>query len=628
MCDGFNVQQSRQEPLAPGWAGERRYQANPRTLYRTLARGLACWRDWLACCGLILAALALYAVTLLPGVGGRDTAEFQRVVPSLGLAHPTGYPLYILAGWLWSQLPLGGTPAWRLNFFSAATAALAVGAVYVAARALGQRLVVAAAAALALATSFTFWSQATIAEVYGLAALLQALLLLALLCWRAERWPLWPVGLLLGLGLAHHRTIVLLLPGVLVFVLLSRRPRPTELGAALAALLGPCLLYLYLPLRAPAGADRWQFFQQYAFGAEMAITWLDLDRLRQDVAARLLDLARRFVWPQLLPAGTLLALAGAARLLWRDRALALLLLGCYATVCAFCAAYYVDDVEVFFIPAHLIAVLLIGEGTMALTQSLPRPAVGMSGFALLTLPALLLAGNLNPIRAANQPDAERAAREILAQPLLPEALVIGDWYSSEGLRYLQAIEGQRPDLQFAFSLDRRLVLDTLASGRAVYLLNPAPELGLAQVPAGALWQVEARPLEALAPASFRWEEGITLAGYTLPPGPYQPGAAVPVTLAWEAQATPSRPYTLFVHLVGPDGTIWGQQDRLSTVPTDQWRPGERLVDLHTPALDQAAPPGRYRVTLGWYASPSMARLPLAGGGDYITLGEIEVVSAQ
>src|SRR5262249_5436775 len=149
-------------------------------------------------------AFVLYVATLLPGLGIGDTAELQRVVTRLELAHPTGYPLYTMLGWLWTHLPLGSTPAWRLNLFSAVAGAAAIGVLYCAARELGQRRAIAAAVALALATSLTFWSQATIAEVYGLAVLLQALLILALVRWHAGHWPFWVVGLVLGIGLAHH----------------------------------------------------------------------------------------------------------------------------------------------------------------------------------------------------------------------------------------------------------------------------------------------------------------------------------------------------------------------------------------------------------------------------------------
>jgi len=45
-------------------------------------------------------ASALARTTLLPGLDFPDTGEFQAVGPLLGTAHPTGYPAYVLLGWL------------------------------------------------------------------------------------------------------------------------------------------------------------------------------------------------------------------------------------------------------------------------------------------------------------------------------------------------------------------------------------------------------------------------------------------------------------------------------------------------------------------------------------------------
>ncbi|MBK9941343.1 MAG: DUF2723 domain-containing protein [Kouleothrix sp.] len=611
----------------------------------------AVWLDHALAAAICAAVLGLYAATLLPGLGSRDTAELQWVVPTLGLAHPTGYPLYTLLGWLWCQLPLGGTPAWRLNLFSAAAAALAVGVVYRVARALGQPMLVAAAAALALAVSRTFWSQATIAEVYGLAALIQALLLLALLRWHAGRWPLWPAGLLLGLGLAHHRTITLMIPGALLCVALSYRANSRchvghhAILAALLALLPGCLLYLYVPLRAPGWMHSWAQLWDHISGAALTAAWLDPVRLRVEGLGRVRSLAGRFVWPQFLPAGTLLALFGGLWLLYRDRALAALLLGGYALTCAFCLAYYVDDIEVFFIPAHLIAALLLGEAVAApllgwRARGLAGPQVGGLNpqafrlanslpLAMLLLPALLLWHNLPALRVLNQPDDEQFARAVMAQPLPQGALVVGDWYATEGPHYLQVIEGQRRDLQFGSNIGRVAIVAALAHGRAVYLTTPDLALGLAQWPEGRLWRVSAAPLEALTTVRLQWSDGIGLTGYTLRAGPYRPGAAVPLLLQWQAQATPSAGYTFFVHLVGPDGQIWGQQDQSpAQAPTNRWQPGTRYADLVSPTLKPGAPPGRYQVTLGWYATPSLQRLSLAdAAADFVKLGPIEVAPA-
>ena len=82
------------------------------------------------------AAFALYVATLAPTVLAGDGGEFQFVPYLLGVAHPTGYPLYTLLGWAWSHLLPVGDVAYRLNLFSAFWAALAVGFLYLTTRSL------------------------------------------------------------------------------------------------------------------------------------------------------------------------------------------------------------------------------------------------------------------------------------------------------------------------------------------------------------------------------------------------------------------------------------------------------------------------------------------------------------
>ena len=82
---------------------------------------------------------ALYALTAAPSIAVLfdDSLEFQLVLPTLGIAHPTGYPLYTLLGALWSRVlwPFGSW-AWRVNLLSALAAGATAGLVF----ALGQRL--------------------------------------------------------------------------------------------------------------------------------------------------------------------------------------------------------------------------------------------------------------------------------------------------------------------------------------------------------------------------------------------------------------------------------------------------------------------------------------------------------
>ena len=47
----------------------------------------------------VLVALGVYVVTLMPGVAFGDWGEMQTVPHVLGVAHPTGYPTYVLLAW-------------------------------------------------------------------------------------------------------------------------------------------------------------------------------------------------------------------------------------------------------------------------------------------------------------------------------------------------------------------------------------------------------------------------------------------------------------------------------------------------------------------------------------------------
>jgi hypothetical protein len=413
-------------------------------------------------------------------------------------------------------------------------------------------------------------------------------------------------------------------------------------------MLAGCLLYIYLPLRAPQWIDSPQTFVQYVAGSSALSVWLTPEQPWLVAWEHIRALAQRLIWPQFFPIGALLALLGALRLWRRDRAAAALLTLGYALVLLFCTLFFVQDVDVFMISAHLIAALLLGEGAMLLVEATKHKgrrrndrrkawlAIRLSSFvglALLLLPLFLVLSNFAPIRAANSGANEAIARATLAQPLPDGALLIVDWEAVEAMRYLQALEGLRPDLEIRplnADVARADAEAALAAGRAVYLLRPQPELGLAQSPAGRLWRVSTTPiaLHANTAIDLPWQDGITLRGFSLPRGPYQPGDVVPVTLEWQAQAAPAQRYTLFAHIVGADGIVRGQQDREpARAPTNKWQPNERLIDVYGPALSLETPPGRYQIIIGWYSYPSLARLPLASNtADSYTLGEIEVVA--
>src|SRR5947207_5033053 len=77
------------------------------------------------CAGVVfLVALIVYTWTLAPTVTLVDSGELIVAAYGLGVAHPPGFPLWVMVAQLASLLPVGNV-AVRINFSSALFAALA-----------------------------------------------------------------------------------------------------------------------------------------------------------------------------------------------------------------------------------------------------------------------------------------------------------------------------------------------------------------------------------------------------------------------------------------------------------------------------------------------------------------------
>ena len=214
--------------------------------------------DGLALAAAVFGPLALYAATLPRTVVLEDDGLFLLAGVHLGVAHPPGYPIYTGILHLFTRLPFGD-PAFLGHLSSAVLGSLACGAVYVCARLLRATAAPALTAAWLFGVSEQFWSQAIIAEVYTLNALLffaaYALVLYGVGNPR-RRWPLVAAAVVWGAGLANHWPLmVLATPGLLLVLLPVWRdvlPRlPGLLGAALASAALPYAWMVWLSQQTP-----------------------------------------------------------------------------------------------------------------------------------------------------------------------------------------------------------------------------------------------------------------------------------------------------------------------------------------------------------------------------------------
>lgn len=204
------------------------------------------------------ATFVLYLLTLCPTVYVGDSAEFITNALTLGINHPTGYPLYTILTRFWLTVVPFGMPAYAVNSFSALAASGTVVCMYFILEFLTTRRVIALLGALLLTVSSTLWSRATSAEVYSLSSFFFALTALLILQWHRDREmkQLIIAAYVAGLGLSQHSTGVLAALSIVLFVFISE-PGIIRYARTLTVLTVVFLIglssYLYLPIRAIAG---------------------------------------------------------------------------------------------------------------------------------------------------------------------------------------------------------------------------------------------------------------------------------------------------------------------------------------------------------------------------------------
>ncbi|HSK11064.1 MAG TPA: DUF2723 domain-containing protein [Vicinamibacterales bacterium] len=328
-------------------------------------------------------AFGLYVSTTLPGQDLGDTASFQASAGDRELTPRDGYPLYFaVTGAFVHALPLERAHA--ANLASAALAALAVGVLAL----VGARLAGSTAGglfgALLFAASYTFWSQAIIAEVYALHLLVVSVALLALLWWADRPSPgrLALVFLAVALGFGNHLSMVLLLPAFAVFLLVSApggalsllRPRVLLTAAGIALACSLQYAWNLSTVDPVAFGDPGELARDFWFDVTKSdwrasmVAGIPAQRMGDRLAMYWFDLRQQFGVP-----GIAAAAVGAVALLvahWR-RGLLLVLL--WAVAWGFAITYNVGDVHVFFLPSHLVVALWAGCGAAAVL-ALPRRA--------------------------------------------------------------------------------------------------------------------------------------------------------------------------------------------------------------------------------------------------------------
>ena len=595
-------------------------------------------------------AFLLYRRTLAPTVLPGDSGELQFAAWGFWLAHPTGYPLYLVLGGIWQHVVQIGDPGFRLNLFSAFCSALTVGVSFLAFWNATHSRGASAIAALTLAVTPLFWSQATRAEVYALHSLFVALLALWGILWRntAQRKYALAFALTFGLSLAHHRTTVLLLPAFAALFAdrlfaqnfdarnLARR---ALMYGALAAI--PLLLYLYIPLR--AGATPYATIDLSPAAPIVVFEnsprgWLAVilgsgfsgELGMDDATWRVLREFPNQLLAQLNVVGVLTALFGFGTLL-RQKKFALaafVLFGCLAFV-LFNSVYHIGDIADYYTPIYFFAAFAIAAGIGFVIQQLrAHPFTRNSSLTTIALLAFFTAlplqnlfNNFYTLNASTQYNTRTRWAEIFASDLPDDVILLSnDRDEMTPLYFLQLVEKQKQNWIGVFPKIApgaryenvvSLVQRVAGSGRPIVAIKPLPALTLryrVEELGNGLWRVNpVTPGAPKFPSEAVLGDAVRVRGYSILAGEAIPGKRVTLAVQYEPLKNLSRNFTTSVQLFFGDDKAAQGNDHVpgeSEYPSSKWRVGETIQDQFDIELPPNLKAGKYKILLRMYEPSS------------------------
>src|SRR6266536_2949121 len=462
----------------------------------------------LLCAGAVfLAALLLFSWTLAPTVTLTDSGELVVVAQGLGVAHPPGFPLWVILAHLASLVPLGNV-AVRINFSSALSAALSgtmltlvvselmITAAYLPARKGGaqqrkravdsgiDRLLVfapALGAGLLMAFSRTLWSYATIAEVYTLNTLLILIVFFLMLRWRrriiADRrekggpvtihdsW-LYAAAAVFGFALGvHHVTVGLTLPALAVIVYRTEGlrffTRRRLLYAALISIAAMVAVYAYLPFAASRSPlINWgnprslQEIWWHITGRQYRVFLSFTPTMMGGQFVEFCRMLLREFGPAWLPLPLVLAFAGFATAYRQDRTTFWFLLFIVIANLAYDLSYEIaEDKDAYYLPVFISIALGAGLGIRWLIELTAvksmsfGPSYCVAAIAVLLTSATAFAGNL-PFTNRGHYFISHDYVENLLSGVQPNGLLLTqDWQVASPMFYAQQIEQRRRDVK-------------------------------------------------------------------------------------------------------------------------------------------------------------------------------------
>lgn len=384
--------------------------------------------------------LGIYTWSLCPTVYLIDSGELAAVSYTLGIAHPTGYPLYTLISFFFARL--GGEPVYNLNMLSALISVTAVLFLHLTARIILKNTFLALLPASLFAFAPIVWRTSVTNEVYPLTIFFSLLIIYCLYRMRDER-HFYMLMYLTGLSFTNHMMIFsLAIPVIVYTVLVYRIKFPKILLGSMLAFAGASL-YLYLIARTAGGAElSWgntynlQRLIWHITGKQYQV-WmfsLPIHEIMRNLGDGLRMLLRNFLYLLAVP-----VLAGFYYLFRHDRSKFWLFGAIFFLNIAYTVNYSIPDIEAYYIPALVAGIIVFIYGIRSLTRY-------TRWFVVVPIALIIPLVNYNACTLKGNTFGLDFGRIHIEQ--LPErsTLICTYWDIYSPLMYLRHVKGVRPDI--------------------------------------------------------------------------------------------------------------------------------------------------------------------------------------
>jgi hypothetical protein len=186
-------------------------------------------------------------LTALSGDGG----DFLTAIVTRGLAHPSGYPTYVILGIFATFLPLATTVAFKVGLLNAFLASLTICVLFLFLYNVTKSKFISVVSSLSLAFVYPFWLYAEAVEVFSLHFLFIVLFLFISYSYHVTKKKslLLLLSFLVGLSLTNNFTIVFAFPSIFVLVVsksLMKQLTPKFMISLLLLFVLGLTPYLYL----------------------------------------------------------------------------------------------------------------------------------------------------------------------------------------------------------------------------------------------------------------------------------------------------------------------------------------------------------------------------------------------